>query len=129
MEDEKVIAKAASAPEPISPTAAASLSFGKDFLVILAGISTVWTCFSTGGLTSVYNWLNSIQGAPFLALASLGAVLAWGTVKKWLHRTRTKEQQDIIQTIASASPHDAIATVRALREASPAAPPITGDHV
>lgn len=124
MADENTIAKVASTPEPTSPAAAAGLSVGKDFLVILAGISTIWTCFSTGGLAAVYSWLNSIQGAPFLALASLGAVLAWGSVKKWMHRKLTAQQREVIQTIATAPPEEAAATIQALRDASPPAAPI-----
>lgn len=124
MSDNTTIATVAAQPEPIKPGTAAGLSIGKDALIVVAGISTIWTCFSRGGLTEVYNWLNSIQGAPFLSLAALGALVAWGAVRKWINRKVAQQQHAVIDTIANAPPQQAAETVAALRDASPAATPI-----
>lgn len=124
MADEQTIANVATSPVQNGPGTAAGLSVGKDMLVVLAGISTIWTVFSATGLSGVYNWLNSIPGAPFLSLAGLAAVSAWGATWRWINRKRAQQQRAVVQTIATAPPTVAQTTVDMLRAATPAAEPL-----
>lgn len=127
MADRKTIEKIVNQPDPVGPVSSANLKLGRDVLIILAGVSTIWTCFQQGGLAEVYNWLNSIQGAPFLSLTALGLLMASGYIKRLIDRKFSIEQHATIKTIANASREEAIQKVHELREASPAAPPIKGD--
>lgn len=124
MSDNTTIATVAAQPEPIKPGTAAGLSIGKDMLIIVTGLIAIWTNFSRGGLTEAYAWVNSIDGLPFLSLVGVIAIMAWGSVRRWLNRKLSKDQREIIQTIANAPPHEAAETVAALRDATPAATPI-----
>lgn len=124
MPDDQTVTTVAAQPEPNSPAVAGGLGVGNTILIVLAGTSTIMTVFSTGGLTAVYNWLNSIQGAPFLAIASLGAAAGWRAFTKWRRDKLLNQQHDVIQTIANAPRAEAQATVDTLRAASPPAEPL-----
>lgn len=99
--------------EPQKPGVAVGINVGRDILIILAGISTIWTVFSTGGLTAVYQWLNSIPGAPFLSLLGLGAVSAWSIVKKYLDKQTIQRQSVALDVATATAPQHIVEAVQA----------------
>lgn len=99
--------------EPQKPSVAVGIGVGRDILIILAGISTIWTVFSQGGLTAVYQWLNSIPGAPFLSLVGLGVVSGWGLMRKYFDKQTIQRQDTAIKVATETAPPHIVEAVQA----------------
>lgn len=99
--------------EPQDPKTAVGIGVGRDILIVLAGMSTIWTVFSKGGLTAVYDWLNSIPAAPFLSLIGLAAVSGWGLMRKYFDKQTIQRQDTAIKVATETAPPHVVEAVQA----------------
>lgn len=101
---------------PARPGTSAGLSILQSGLIIITGMGTIWTLFSKGGLTEAYNWINSIDGAPFLTSVGLLATVAWRAYTKWKDKKTIVQQHAAIEVAKQVVAPETVPIIEAVQK-------------
>jgi hypothetical protein len=118
-------AKVIAQDDPTDPRLAALFSFLRTVGIVATGVLFIWTHFRTHDLAGNYEWAHSSDAVAWASAAGSLFFAIYGPAKKYLDKKRIKQQSTVINTIANAPAHEAVATIVALRESGTPAAPIT----